>query len=147
MSAYLVVANQTAISDELVEGLRKKLKTDPGAEFFLLVPATAAEHLLTHEGGSPRQIAARRAGRALTTLTDAGLPIVGAQVGAPSPREAIEMEMAQRPGLYDEIVLCTLPEGVSRWLEGDLPYRLEHTFRLPVTHIVAEALGRKAAGS
>ena len=142
MGAYLVVANQTAISDELVEGLREKLKADPAAEFFLLIPATPAEHLLTQEGGSPRQIAARRAGRALTTLTDAGLPIVGAQVGGQTPREAIEREMSQRPGVYDGIILCTLPEGISRWLEEDLPYRLEHIFRRPVTHIVAQLKAR-----
>ena len=139
MGAYMVVANQTAISDELMEGLRQKIKDDPAAEFFLIVPATASEHLLTNEGGSPRQIAARRAGKALTTLTDAGIPIVGAQVGAPTPREAIDQEMRQRPGLYDGIIICTFPEGVSRWLEADLPYRLEQVFRRPVTHIIAKA--------
>lgn len=138
MGSYLVVANQTAISDELIEGLRDKVKEDPEAEFFLLVPATPSEHLLTREGGSPRQIAARRAGRALTALTDAGLPIVGAQVGAATPREAIETEMHERPGVYDGIVICTLPEGISRWLEADLPYRLEQIFRRPVTHIVMQ---------
>jgi hypothetical protein len=139
MGSYLVVANQTASSQELIQGLRDRLKEDAAAEFFLLVPATPSEHLLTQEGGSPRQIAARRAGRALTALTDAGLPIVGAQVGAPTPREAIETEMHQRPGLYDGIIICTLPEGVSRWLEADLPYRLEQIFRRPVTHLIAQA--------
>ena len=139
MGSYMVVANQTAISDELIEGLKQKIREDASAEFFLLVPATPSEHLLTHEGGSPRQIAARRAGKALTTLSDAGIPIVGAQVGATTPREAIDMEMRQRPGLYDGIILCTFPEGTSRWLEADLPYRLEQVFRRPVTHIVASA--------
>jgi hypothetical protein len=138
MGSYLVVANQTAISEELIQGLRDKVQEDRSAEFFLLVPATPSEHLLTQEGGSPRQIAARRAGRALTALTDAGLPIVGAQVGAATPREAIETEMHQRPGLYDGIIICTLPEGLSRWLDADLPYRLEQIFRRPVTHIVME---------
>jgi len=137
MAAYLVIANQTAISDELVRGLQAKLNEDPGAEFFLLVPATPAKHLLTNEGGSARQIAARRAGKALTFLTDAGIPIIGAQVGAPTPVEAIESEMHQRPGLYDGIILSTFPEGVSRWLDHDLPYRLQQKFRRPVTHIIS----------
>ena len=40
MGTYLVVANQTAISDELVAGLRAKRNEDSSAEFFLVVPAT-----------------------------------------------------------------------------------------------------------
>ena len=40
---------------------------------------------------------------------------------------------------FDEIIVSTLPPGVSRWLKLDLPNRLQRTFELPVVSIVQEA--------
>ena len=40
---------------------------------------------------------------------------------------------------FDEIILSTLPPGVSRWLKQDLPHRVERDFNLPVTHVIATA--------
>jgi hypothetical protein len=37
---------------------------------------------------------------------------------------------------YDEIILSTLPPGVSRWLKLDLPRRVEQRFALPVTTVI-----------
>ena len=38
---------------------------------------------------------------------------------------------------FDEIILSTLPPGVSRWLKQDLPHRVERDFSLPVSHVIA----------
>ena len=57
-------------------------------------------------------------------------------VGDPRPLSAIGDALLARP--HDEIVVSTLPLGVSRWVKQDLPHRAERQFRLPVTHIVAE---------
>jgi hypothetical protein len=35
----------------------------------------------------------------------------------------------------DEIVVSTLPPGVSRWLKRDLPNRLRRRYGIPVTHV------------
>ena len=135
MAKYLVIANQTALSEELTQGLIKRAEEDPDAEFVLVVPATPVESLVTMEEGQARQIAARRAGRALTQLTDAGIPIVGALVGAPSPFEAIQE--AVHSAQYAGIIFCTFPPGASRWLEPGLFERVEKAVNLPVTHLVA----------
>ena len=138
MATYLVVANQTAISPELTAALLEKTKEEPQANFFLLVPATQLEHLVIGEEGQAREIAARRAGKALTHLTDAGIHIVGAGVGAASPEEAVGMELRARPNVYDGIIISTFPKGASRWLETGAGPAMEQRFSLPVTHVTAE---------
>ena len=37
----------------------------------------------------------------------------------------------------DEIILSTLPPGISRWLKKDLPHRVEQRFALPVTTVIS----------
>ena len=137
MSKYLVVANQTVTSEELTRCLLERADRELGAQFVLVVPATPVEHLLTPEQGEATQIAARRAGRALTHLTDAGVPVVGAYVGGASLITAIDDAIRERVSEYAGIILCTLPIGTSRWFEPDLVQRLEFAFHLPVTHVVA----------
>lgn len=137
MSQYLVVANQTALSVELTEILLTKATLEPGTEFVLIVPASPVEHFITYEEGKARQIAARRAGLALTHLTEAGVPIVGAHVGGSSLITAIDEAISEHRSEYAGIIVCTFPPGISRWLEPDLISRIEAAFHLPVTHVVA----------
>jgi hypothetical protein len=137
MGKYLVVANQTAISGELADALLVKAQEDPAAQFVLVVPASPVEHLQS-ETGDPKQIAARRAGQSLVYLTDLGVPIVGAHVGAGSLVEAIDEAIQERSREYEGIILGTFPLGESRWfVEPDLRERLQASFHLPVSHIVA----------
>jgi cell pole-organizing protein PopZ len=58
------------------------------------------------------------------------------EVGDERPLEAIAD--AVREEAFDEIILSTLPPGLSRWLRQDLPHRVERTFDVEVTHVVAE---------
>jgi hypothetical protein len=39
---------------------------------------------------------------------------------------------------FDEIIVATLPQPVSRWLRADLPHRAERRFGLPVTTIITK---------
>ena len=39
----------------------------------------------------------------------------------------------------DEIILSTLPPGLSRWLALDLPSKVRARFDIPVTHVIGEA--------
>jgi hypothetical protein len=43
------------------------------------------------------------------------------------------------PCRYDEVIVATLPTGVSRWMAADLPHRVERLTGARVTHIVATA--------
>jgi hypothetical protein len=51
----------------------------------------------------------------------------------PDPMKAIENAAAQRR--FDEIILSTLPPGVSRWLAMDLPHRVKRKVHVPLTVI------------
>lgn len=140
MSDYLVVAHQTATSDELVQRLCNLAADDPQAAFTLLVPATPVAHLLVPyvTKGESREIAAKRAGEARALFESKGLNVVRTTVGHSSPLHAIRAELQERPGEWDAIVLSTPPPGVSRWLRRDVYNQAERKFNLPVIHVVAQ---------
>lgn len=142
MGNYLVVANQTLLSPELTNGLLEAHKQDHTARFTLVVPATPVEDLITREKGEASQIAARRAGQALVLLTDLGVPVIGAHIGASSISVALDEVIGSRRADYVGIIVATFPPGISRWLEPDLPQRLEQAFHLPVSHITAHTAHR-----
>ena len=124
--SVLVVANVTAGSDELLEALKERASRDRCA-FRLLVPATG-------HGQGGREGAKARLQGALERFRAAGLEAEG-MVGDPDPIAAVHD--AWDPKLYDEIVLSTLPTGASRWLQVDLPHRVEKMTGAPVTHVVS----------
>jgi hypothetical protein len=69
----------------------------------------------------------------LERLRQRGATVRGGEVGSSNALNAIRD--ALRGQEFDEIIVSTLPSGVSRWLHQDLPHRVERKFRLPVTVI------------
>jgi hypothetical protein len=130
--SVLVVANVTATSEELLEALRERAGRD-SCRFTLVVPAPAV-------GPVGREAAEKTLGEALDHLRAAGLEVKGV-VGDHDPIGAVTDEFD--PQNYDEIVISTLPTGVSKWLQVDLPHRIERTTGVPVTHVVAEPQRRE----
>ncbi|HKZ04655.1 MAG TPA: hypothetical protein VJU81_04220 [Methylomirabilota bacterium] len=140
MAKYLVVAHQTALSPDLQRTVQALMAKDPAAEFTVLVPE--AEHLPSTWEGERVDVARQRAEAAKAALEEtARARVVRAAAGAPEPLQAMADELSANPG-YNVLVICTLPPGVSRWLKLDLVHRAERKFRLPVIHVVAEALAR-----
>jgi hypothetical protein len=132
---YLVVANQTLGGKHLIERIRHFLADGP-CEFHIVVPATPpGDHLVWTEGEATA-IAQTRLDRALKRFQELEANATG-EVGDRNPMLAIED--AVRGGEFDEIIVSTLPPGMSRWLKLDLPSRVASRFRLPVTHVVSEA--------
>ena len=120
----LVVANVTAASDDLIAALGERVKQGP-AEFTLLIPAT---------GGDSK--GARRAlSNALERMRAAGLEVSGS-VGDTDP--VVAVHEAWDPRRYDEVIVSTLPTGTSRWLQIDLPHRIEKVTDVPVRHVVSK---------
>ena len=120
-TCVLVVANQTADSDELL----RRLKTRGDAQFTLLLPALP---------GAARDDSRRRLDQVLEAMRAAGLEVEGL-IGDSSPLTAVRETWD--PAKYDEIVVSTLPTGVSKWLQIDLPHQVERATGVPCEHVVA----------
>ena len=119
--SVLVVANVTASSDELLGALRERA-AQGACRFTLVVPA--------HGEG-----ARERLDTALEGMRAAELENVSGALGDPDPVVAV-ME-AWDPMKFDEILVSTLPTGSSRWLEANLPRRLEKLTSVPVRHVIS----------
>ena len=151
MHRYLVVANQTLDSDELVSLVRERTAAGP-AEFWLVVPATPVKDLASNAVPVPmpvmggvstlpgppseaRRLAQMKLDAAIKKLGAAGATVSGA-VSDADPMRAVGEAVGSRE--FDEIIVFTLPPRLSRWLHHDLPARLQHDFHLPVTHVVVK---------
>jgi hypothetical protein len=154
MRRYLVVANQTLQGAELRQELRKRISTGP-CFFFVIVPDTkAAQYDPVAAGGVLPQPgmwwwatyyarpatdeeataqARERLSLMLAGLAAMGVPAEG-DLGSPSPLEAIDKVLAGHR--FDEIIVTTLPQHISRWLRAGLPHQAERRFGLPVTTII-----------
>ena len=121
----LVVANVTATSPELLEALKDRAARASVA-FTLVVPATP------FRGG--RAAAAEQVDEAVALMSELGLEVDGV-IGDGDPMVAVVEEWD--PNRYDEIIVSTLPTGVSKWLGADLPRRIERRTGALVTDVVA----------
>ncbi len=154
---YLVVANQTLGGDDLMTVVRERIDAGP-SRFHVLVPNTKPEDYTTAWSGplgpaagaqstgmpqvgvvappSPRpeeqarQLSRRRLSEMQARIEKAGGEADG-ELGDPDPFEAIQDMLGTEQ--FDEIILSTLPAGLSRWLRMDLPSRVERIFDGPVT--------------
>jgi cell pole-organizing protein PopZ len=131
---YLVVANQTLGGEHLAETVRGYLAAGP-ARFHILVPATQPRDHAVWTEGQARALAQRRLEAALDRFRSIGAEVEG-EIGDERPLQAIADAVHDRE--FDEIILSTLPPGLSRWLRQDLPHRVERQFELPVTHVIGD---------
>lgn len=124
----LVVANQTAGSDELIDAMRKRA-AGGSTVFTLLMPAGGP--------GKKRSESRPRLEEALERMWDADLDVKGKLGVDANPLFCVDEFWD--PTLYDEIIVSTFPTGVSHWLKVDLPQRIGRLTDAPVEHVVARA--------
>jgi hypothetical protein len=134
MRSYLVIGNQTLDSPELAAAIRERQAMGP-ARFHLVVPATPVEHGLTWDEKEARTVAAERLSGALARLRESGVEFTG-EIGSRDPVEAAEDAVRGRD--VDEIILSTLPPGISRWLGQDVPSRLKGSVTVLVTVVTTQ---------
>lgn len=144
----LVLSNATLRAERLHDHLAeqtKKLDT----LFLLVVPAEETGRVLQHEQSfatigrpvpahqqsvSGSVLAQHRLDEALPRLRAEGVTIEG-MVGDADPLRAVAEALPTFKA--DEIVVSTLPQGLSRWLAADLPTELRRRFGIPVTVVTA----------
>ena len=133
MRRYLVVANQTLMSEELRAAVRERLGSPP-CRFHLVVPATPPHDHHFWTEGAALGVARDRLEEALAWMHAEGAISTGS-IGDPDPVLAA-IEALPRDE-FDEIVVSTLPPRLSRWIRQDIPHRLARRTELPVCHVVA----------
>jgi hypothetical protein len=127
----LVIANRTVDSDEIRDAIVNRAVAGP-VEITLIAPASSGAGSMRER----RAATALRLDRAVQGLRDVGVPVEGL-VGDPDPMLAVQD--AWDPRRYDEVIVATLPTGISRWMAADLPHRVERFTGARVTHVVTHA--------
>ena len=145
---YLIIANHTLSSPALRQLIAQHDSAGP-AEFHVLVPeaATPAPYLTDpmglavalpyseHEWKLVLEAAEARLEELLLDLAHFGDRVSGeVRLGDPLTATHRVMEYSS----FDEIIISTLPPGISRWLKLDLPSRLQRAFRIPVTPLIQQ---------
>lgn len=125
----LVIANRTVDSDEIREAIVNRAVAGP-VEITLVAPASSGVGSFRERRAATEQ----RLDRAVQGLREFGVPVEGV-VGDPDPMLAVQD--AWDPRRYDEVIVATLPTGVSRWMAADLPHRVERFTGARVTHVVS----------
>jgi hypothetical protein len=134
MRKYLIVANQTLGGERLAAKVTEQVEAGP-CRFHVVVPATRQEEFLVWTSGRARAVAALRLQRAIESFEALGADVSG-NVGDESP--VLAVFDAMRHEHFDEILLSTLPPGMSRWLRLDLPGRLRRRFSVPINLFIAD---------
>lgn len=161
---YLVVANRTLGGPALLEVIRDRITAGPSS-FVVVAPATPG-HELTRDLDAlncavpvdPEALPSQRAPAAsersvrqaqarldteLGRLRGLGGATMDGVVGDPDPLRAIEALLAEQT--FDEVILSTLPAGVSRWLALDLPHRIRSRTAVPLTVVTRDPGAARSA--
>ncbi len=131
--SYLVVANQTLASPTLATAVSERIARGD-ARFHVVVPATPPNGRLTWDEDEAVSAATRRLDEVLGRLRGLGSEATG-EIGSPDPVAAVLDTL--RSAAFDEVILSTLPPGISRWLGQDVPTRLRHAVSIPVQVVIA----------
>ena len=99
-------------------------------------------HGLTWDEAEARAAAQDRLDRVLVRLKDLGATASG-EIGSPDPVAAARDALRGHPA--DEILLSTLPVGISHWLGLDVPASLRQAVTVPVTVVTAPRVPAGAA--
>jgi hypothetical protein len=126
----LIVAHRTAATPRLIDAVAARAREGP-CSFTLLVPRPYWDPD-TDEAAATLELA-------IPLLDAAAGSHVEGVVGGSDPFEAVRE--ALEDGDFDEVIISTLPERVSRWLRRDLPHRVEG-LGVPVTVVTAEQSAR-----
>jgi hypothetical protein len=133
MPSYLIVANQTLASPTLTAAVDERVAAGD-ARFHVVVPMSPTHGGLTWDEAEARREAQQRLEALLERLREHGVEASG-ECGAADPVDAAYDALKQYPA--DEVLLSTLPPGISRWLHLDVPSRMRAAVRPPVVVLTA----------
>jgi hypothetical protein len=140
----LVLAHQTAAHQGLLDAVQRRARESP-ARFHLVVPRQPhGMHKVVDPLEAGEAEAREVLAQSLPKLSEAAGAEVTGSIGDAEPLMAVHD--AVNLGRYDEIIVSTLPLGISRWLKLDLISKVR-ALGLPVTHVAASAREEVGAGA
>ena len=122
----LVVANQTVLSEALLQKIRARAAQGP-AGFLIISPQGESEG--SYEDAEKRLL------RAVGRLRGEGLNVHG-QISHPDPYTAAMQTIEDEK--VDEIIVSTFPNERSGWMRRNLVERLRNDAKVPVEHVQSE---------
>lgn len=122
----LVVANQTVLSDALLDMIRSRARKGD-ASFLIISPQG--------EGEGSYEAAEKRLLRAVGRLRGEGLDVHG-QISHPDPFAAVAQTIEDER--VDEIIVSTFANERSGWMRRNLVERLRDETKLPVEHVQSD---------
>lgn len=151
MGGCLVVANQTLGGAALRRALNRRIAAGV-TEFFVVVPMVEPAHETAWIPADPafgvvladdienaveraRARSQRRLDRMLERIRSCG-GVAAGEIGDSDPVLAARDALTHHPEL-DDVLLSTLPAGLSRWIRMDVPSRLDRAVDLPVEVVEA----------
>lgn len=140
MRASLIVANQTLTSRSLADAIAERLAEGP-LQCYVVVPLVPVGGRLTWDEAASRVAAQERLEDVLVRLRAMDVEADG-EVGDRDPVSAVKDALRGRQ--IDEIIVSTLPKGLSRWLGEDVPSRLRDSVSVPVVVVTQVAEGATA---
>src|SRR3954468_18343304 len=117
----LVIANRTSSTPTLLHTVEQRAAA--GAGFTLMIPPDHGHHQDWSQDAA-LELLRRAAGADVASL-------------APGDDPLDTVHRAVSDGEFDELIVCTTPPHLARWVHHDLPHRLQH-LGLPVTVIPPE---------
>ena len=135
MRSYLIVANQTLTSQSLADAIEAR-RAGGSMRAFVVVPLTPVGGRLTWSDDESRDAARERLDEILARLRGIGVEADG-EVGDRDPVMAVRDALRDRE--VDEVIVSTLPRGISRWLGEDVPSRLRDSVQVPITVVTQDA--------
>ena len=138
MSTILIVANQTLPNEALATEVAGRIAAGQRS-FHGVVPATPPPGGgFTWDEGAAREAAEGRLATVVARLREQGATADG-EIGERDPVAAVRD--ASRGRDVAEILLSTLPTGVSRWLRQDVPSRLRGACPVPIVVVTEQPIG------
>jgi nucleotide-binding universal stress UspA family protein len=134
MRSYLIVANQTLTSRSLGDAITARLVDGP-VRTHVVVPLSPVGGRLTWDEQESRAVARSRLDEVLARLRAMGAEADG-EVGDRDPVMAVRDALRDRE--VDEVIVSTLPKGLSRWLGEDVPSRLRDSVHVPVVVVTQD---------
>lgn len=155
MHDYLIVANQTLGGKQLDDKVRMRLESREGRSFYVVVPRLEPEHevdamtrvdpMFSIPGQATRNTDAIEEARKrsehrlramVARIENLGGEAAG-ELGVTDPYNAAKDVIERFDGQFLEVIVSTLPPGVSRWIKMDLASRLDRLVACPVTVVEA----------